>query len=85
MQKLKYKLLFSNLIDHFKTQDISLLNEVIQVFKQIKSLVGDTEYSNFLHGYLKIENHTFIREILDIYAIIFNDLVRIPKDFDYET
>lgn len=36
--KLKYKLIFSNLIDHFGTSDISLLNEVIQIFKQIIKL-----------------------------------------------
>jgi hypothetical protein len=85
LYKLKHKLVFSNLIDHFKTQDISLLNEVIQVFKQLKVLLGEVEYANYLHGYLEIPNHAHIREILDIYTIIFDDLVRIPKDFDYVT
>lgn len=85
LSKMKYKLIFSNLIDHFKTQDISLLNEVILVFKMLKSILGVIEYSNFLHGYLEIPNHSHIREILDIYAIIFDDLAKLPKGYDYET
>jgi len=80
--KLKYKLVFSNLIDHFKSQDISLLNEVIQVFKQLKDNLGEIEYSNHLHGYLEIDSHAHIREIIDIYSILFNDLVRIPRGFE---
>jgi hypothetical protein len=81
---LKYKLIFSNLIDHFKTHDISLLNEVIQVFKQLKAILGEVEYSNHLHGYLEMQNHTYMREIIDIYTIIFDDSPKLPHEFDFE-
>jgi hypothetical protein len=85
ISKMKYNLVFSNLIDHFKTQDISLLNEVILVFKQLKYLLGTIEYSNSLHVYFEIPNHSHIREILDIYTMIFDDLPKLPKGFDYES
>ena len=35
LEKVQYKSLFTNLIKHFDTSDISLLNEVIQVFKTL--------------------------------------------------
>jgi hypothetical protein len=81
---LKYKLIFSNLIDHFKTHDISLLNKVIQVFKQLKAILGEVEYSNHLHRYLEMQDHTYMREIIDIYTIIFDDSPKLPHEFDFE-
>lgn len=84
ISNLKYKLIFSNLIDHFKTHDISLLNEVIQVFKQLKTILGEVEYSNHLHGYLEMQDHTYMREIIDIYTIIFDDLANLPQEFNLE-
>lgn len=42
------------------------------------------EYSNILHGYLEIPNHAHLREILDVYTIIFDGMIRLPMGFDYQ-
>ena len=42
------------------------------------------EYSGYLHGYLEIPNHAHMREIIDIYQIIFDDMKRLPKGYDFE-
>lgn len=82
LEKITYKAVFEKLIKHFSTQDISLLNEVIQVFKTVKVVLGEVKYSSLLHSYLDKPDHQYIREILDIYSIIFDGMIRLPKDFD---
>jgi len=85
LSKLDYKLCFSNLIDHSKTLDKALLNEVIAAFKKLKEILGEAEYSKYLQGYLDIPNHSHMGNVLDVYSIIFEDMKKLPKRFDYES
>ena len=84
LDKINFKFMFASLIKHFETQDISLLNEVIQVFKTIKTVLGEVKYSHFLHSYMDKPENVHIREVIDIYSIIFDGMVRLPKDFDLQ-
>ena len=61
---IKFKPIFSNLIEHSKTRDSLLLKEVIQIFKQLKRILGETDYNNYVHEFMYDPKHSEIQESL---------------------
>lgn len=61
---IKFKPIFSNLINHSKTRDSLLLKEVIQIFKQLKKILGETDYNNYVHEFMYDPKHSDLQESL---------------------
>lgn len=61
---IKFQPIFSNLINHSKTRDPLLLKEVIQIFKQLKKILGEADYNNYVHEFIHNPKHADLQESL---------------------